>query len=88
MIAYSLKSVVKTLTTIRPIQCSVRFTFVEFTIISSAKFVLPILILNQWEVITVVIISFPAELINVKLSSFIKLILRVQKGLVWRPIAL
>ena len=65
MIAYSLqKSVVKTLTTIRPIQSSVRFTVVEFTIISSAKFVLPILILNQWEVITVVIISFPAELIN------------------------
>ena len=48
MIAYSLqKSVVKTLTTIRPIQSSVRFTVVEFTIISSAKFVLPILILNQ-----------------------------------------
>ena len=53
-----------------------------------AKFVLPILILNQWEVITVVIISIPAELINVELSSFIKLILRVQKDLVWRPMAL
>lgn len=39
--------VVKTWTTIRPILFSVSFTFVEFTIISSAKFVLPILILNQ-----------------------------------------
>lgn len=82
------KRVVKTLTTIRPILCPVSFTFIEFAIISMAKFVLPILILNQWEVITVVIISIPAELINVELSSFIKLILRVQKDLVWRPMAL